>query len=152
MLEDIFLRKVEKNDIVNVFNLSNEDYVREYSLNKEKIEWDEHVKWFEKVLQNDNFFYVVSNKDHEFLGQIRYKVENKNATVSISLSKEIVGKGKSRSLLTESMVLLKKECPSIENIIAYISKDNVPSQKLFVKANFTLFKEDSNFNQYIYKY
>lgn len=150
-LQDIYLRKVEIRDIDDVFRLSNEDYVRKYSINKDKIKWEDHVKWFERIIQSpDDLFYVITNPDNTFLGQIRYKIEDAEATVSVSLSKEILGKGLSYPLIKRSLEMLKNDSGKINKVIAFISKENIPSQKLFTKAGFVLDSKEQNMYKFIY--
>ena len=44
MHEKINIRLANSSDIKNVFELSNEDFVRQNSFNKEKIGWEHHVQ------------------------------------------------------------------------------------------------------------
>jgi UDP-2,4-diacetamido-2,4,6-trideoxy-beta-L-altropyranose hydrolase len=151
MSENYFLRKIKNEDIQDVFQLSNEDFVRKYSINKEKIEWNEHVAWFESMLKsNHNVFYVVTDDTDQFLGQLRYKIDNHSATISISLSKSLTGKGLSIKFLNESLNRISEERIDVENIIAFVSDQNIASKKLFEKANFSLCENNDGMLKYIY--
>lgn len=153
MINEFFLRKVNEKDIKGVLKLSNKEYVRKYSLNREKIKWEEHLKWFTKVLQSQNdAFYIVTNKDYDFLGQIRYKIEDCNATVSISLCEKVMGKGLSCNLLIESMENLKVEYKDVKSIRALISIENILSKRLFEKANYRYLKVSNEIMEYVYNY
>lgn len=151
MAENISIRKVKNTDVEEVFNLSNQDYVRKYSINKDKIKWEEHVCWFNNVLQDINsVFYVVTDISERFLGQIRYNIKNDEATVSISLSRSISGKGLARHLLTESIASLFNERKEITEIIAYVAENNMVSIKLFENAGFSLYENRNGLMKYIY--
>lgn len=151
MEKKIFLRKVTDNDLEDVFKLSNQDYVREHSINKNKIKWDDHMIWFNGVINDpNNLFYVVSDDLDRFLGQIRYKIKNNAATVSISLSHLLIGKGYSKDLLLQSINKLFCERKEVKEIIAYVSKKNTPSLKLFKKAGFSLHQEEGDLLKFIY--
>jgi RimJ/RimL family protein N-acetyltransferase len=151
MMEELFLRKVTEADIEEVFALSNEDEVRRYSLHKEKITWEEHVRWFGNVLKDRNhLFYVVTDQSQRFLGQIRYRIEENQAVVSISLAEWIRGKGLSSFLLQESMKKLYEERKDVKRIVAYVSEENAASSKLFQKSGFSLVDRQKDFLQYIY--
>ncbi|SHH83278.1 GNAT family N-acetyltransferase [Clostridium grantii] len=153
MIYEVFLRKVKEEDMDEVFKLSNEDYVRQYSLNKEKIRWEHHVTWFSKVMQSpNNVFFVVTNKDNEFFGQIRYKIEYSTATVSISLCEKIIGRGLSYNILIKSMENLKKEYRDIKRIYAVIAIENIPSKKLFEKAGFKYLEVNNEIMKYTFSY
>lgn len=151
MEKNIFIRTVKSDDIEEVFNLSNQDYVRKYSINKEKIKWEDHARWFNNTIQDrDSLFYVVTDSIERFLGQIRYKIENGIATVSISLSHLITGKGLSRPLLIESIDKLLIEKEELTGIIAYVSENNTASVKLFEKAGFSLCENQNGLLKFFY--
>lgn len=143
--EGVHLRRVHKQDIKDAFELSNEDYVRQYSINKNKILWEDHVKWFNSVLEDDNVvFYVVTDGTDSFLGQIRFNLDKDNATVSISLSNKLRGRGLSRSLLKQSIEKLFAEENQVNEIIAYVSESNVASMKIFTGLNFKINDENDS--------
>ena len=148
----INLRKVKSEDIKEVFDLSNQDYVRLYSINKDKIEWADHVKWFNSVLEDKSTaFYVVTDKIESFLGQIRYKIVQNSATVSISLSEKLKGKGLSKEILSKSIKKIFDEEQSVKNIIAFVSEDNIASKKIFEGLNFKRHKDEDNMMKLILK-
>jgi UDP-2,4-diacetamido-2,4,6-trideoxy-beta-L-altropyranose hydrolase len=148
-----FLRKVKDEDIFAVFELSNEDYVRKYSINKTKINWEEHKAWFQSVINSDNYiFYIVTDYTEKFLGQLRYKIEGKSGIVSISLGKSIAGKGLSKELLKESIELIREERNDLKQIIAYVSNDNIASKKLFEKVGFILHEKNKSLLKYIFSF
>jgi len=150
--QHIFLRKVKEEDIRSVFELSNQDYVRRYSINKNMIQWSEHIKWFESTINDKNVvFYVVTNKNEEFLGQIRFKIDNQNATVSISLSEKLRGKGLSKVILHQSIEKLFEERKFVEEVIAFVSEDNIASKKLFEGLDFRKVGIENNMIKFILK-
>lgn len=149
--KEYFLRKVREEDSFDAFQLSNEEYVREHSINSSKIDWQDHKVWFKNVLTSDNHvFYVVTDYSDQFLGQLRYKIEGKFATVSISLCKSIAGKGLSKKLMKSSLELIQKDRSQLEEIIAYVSNDNIVSKMLFEGAGFHLKKNNNNLLMYIF--
>ncbi|WP_226670467.1 UDP-2,4-diacetamido-2,4,6-trideoxy-beta-L-altropyranose hydrolase [Metabacillus litoralis] len=153
MEKEYFLRKVKDEDIFDVFQLSNEDYVRKYSINQKKINWEDHKVWFQSIkTSQNNVFYVVTDYSEKFLGQLRYKIEDESGIVSISLGKSIAGKGLSKKLLKESLELIHKERNELKNIIAYVSNDNIASKKLFEKVGFRLHENNKGLLKYIYSF
>lgn len=146
-----FLRNITYEDMTAVFDLSNEDYVRKHSINQSKIEWFDHQNWFQQMIQSkDHVFYVVTDDSDQFLGQIRYQLEGASATVSISLSRALAGKGMSGKLMSESIIKLKREKKEITEIVAYVSEDNLPSKKLFERLHFILKENNHGLLQYVY--
>ncbi|WP_209121610.1 UDP-2,4-diacetamido-2,4,6-trideoxy-beta-L-altropyranose hydrolase [Alkalihalobacillus sp. BA299] len=151
MKDYFYLRDIKEEDIREVFNLSNEDYVRQYSINTQKISWEEHVNWFENIMKSkDNVFYVVTDCTNQFLGQLRYKIENRSAIVSISLCKSITGKGLSNQFLIESIKRISNERNELKKVIAFVSDKNIASKKLFEKAGFLLNENNNGMLKYIY--
>lgn len=143
-MNDIIIRKVKQEDINDIFELSNKDYVRRYSFNKRKIEWEDHVNWFNRIIEDKNVaFYVISDKDDHFLGQVRFNINNNSAIISISLSELIVGKGFSKMILRQSVDKLFRENNAIDEIIAFVSEDNIASVKLFTSSNFRYKSKDN---------
>lgn len=148
--DGIYLRNVDEMDLKDVFELSNKDYVRQYSINKNKILWEDHVRWFNNVLKDKNIvFYIVTDENNSFLGQIRYKIEKNNATVSISLSDELRGKGLSKKILDQSIVKLFKEKSNINEITAYVSESNIASMKIFTGLKFKVNATNDNMTKLI---
>lgn len=144
LVDSIFsLRKAEERDIKDVFDLSNMDYVREYSINKGKILWENHKTWFEKAITDNNIsFYIITDYDQSFLGQIRYQIENDFSTVSISLLDLVRGKGLSKKILDMSIHKFFTENINIDTIYAFVLKDNEKSMKLFKGLNFKFIKSE----------
>ncbi|MCW1713953.1 MULTISPECIES: GNAT family N-acetyltransferase [Synergistaceae] len=136
-IDNLILRMVKNTDMKGIFELSNQDDVRRYSINKNKIDWNNHVSWFTKVLKDPNVvFYVVTDKEKSFLGQVRFYIENLSATVSISLSEELRNKGLSKAILHKGIVKFLNENEQIEEIIAFVFENNIASKKLFEGLNF----------------
>ena len=65
----INIRKAKINDIYNVFELSNLNSTRKYSINK--ILWKYHLNWYEEVLEDDRIVIYFVTSDNEFLGKVR---------------------------------------------------------------------------------
>ena len=152
MINDLFfLRKVTQDDIHDVFNLSNQDFVRKYSIKKNFIMWEDHQKWFHNILSNSLVsFYVITDKSNRFIGQVRFSIQKKHAIVSISIIKDVMGKGYSLLFLREAITLFKKEHEQIKTIVAMICTENIASMKLFEKSGFIQSSLKDGFYTYIY--
>ncbi|UOQ48297.1 bifunctional UDP-2,4-diacetamido-2,4,6-trideoxy-beta-L-altropyranose hydrolase/GNAT family N-acetyltransferase [Gracilibacillus caseinilyticus] len=150
MISQYKIRKAVDLDIFNVYNLSNDPIVRYFSLNQQEISWKEHVHWYEKVLTKTNLlFYIIENNKSEFFGQIRFEIDKDFATISISLTDNCRGKGLSLSFVFESIKKMRKECPTVTKIVAYIKKDNEASKKVFERAGFNFVNKEQSVLKYI---
>ncbi len=137
--DGFFVRHVEPQDMEAVFALSNEEAVRRYALHPEKIKWADHVRWFRgKLCQESGEFYVVTNNQRQFLGQIRFDVDGKQGVISVSLSEKIRGKGMGACLVKKGLALFFDEVKSVEEVRATVYEKNTASMHLFEKLNFEL--------------
>lgn len=135
--EEIILRRAKIEDMQDVFELSNEDRVRHFSIQQEKIKWDDHVNWYSQAINDKNLvFYIVTNNGGEFLGQIRYELSKNTAVISISLSSKIIGKGLSKDIAKNSLTKLTEEEKGIDKIVALVSLNNAVSKKMFQSLGF----------------
>lgn len=127
------IRLADSDDIKKVFELSNDMVVRENSINQNPIKWDEHVKWFNETIQSQNvLFYIIETCDSQFIGQVRIKKGEENV-ISISISEKFRGKGLASKILQESALM-----SGLENLTAYIKKENNPSLKSFLNAGYEI--------------
>jgi RimJ/RimL family protein N-acetyltransferase len=130
---------VHKDDCRLLWEWANEPAVREASFSSEPIPWKKHAKWFRTKLKDPLcLFFIALNEDCEPIGQVRYDIDDKEAVISVSLAKEIRGKGYGSQLirLASERVLDSSE---VNEIHAYIKQENKASIHAFVKAGFQEF-------------
>lgn len=154
--EDIvFLRKATSEDSLQVLDLSNQQHVRKYSIHRNPILWETHQIWYDKVLSSPmHCFLIVTDHSNQVLGQIRYERIEQTAVISISLSNALLGRKVSRSLIQKSLEVVQQEWKDVQNIIAYISNENLASKKTFERAGFELAVsnlDNKDLLTYIYK-
>lgn len=138
------IRLAAKDDCLNVFQLSNMDYVRAHSFNKEKIVWEDHIQWFARAIADESIkFYII--EDTDFIGQVRLNIVNNIALISISILKEFQHKGIAYSALKK--IIAENEY----QYLAQVEKDNLPSITLFERLGFVRRKEEENYFEYEFK-
>lgn len=127
-------RTVQKEDCLKIFEIANDDEVRRFSFNSEKISLENHKKWFNNILE-DNLvnFYVLEYKN-DLIGQLRLDFDEVYPVISISLNKKYRGFGLSKILLAKGLDLIDGK------VIAYIKKENIRSISFFKSMGF---KKDS---------
>jgi spore coat polysaccharide biosynthesis predicted glycosyltransferase SpsG/RimJ/RimL family protein N-acetyltransferase len=141
-----FLRKFVKDDIIPIFNLSNDDEVRAVSINQSKISWEDHQRWFYDRLGSSSAYYLTAlTLNQELIGQIKFDIKNEMPVISISISKDFRGKGLAVALLRDACNLFYYTHPEQNKIIAYISEDNTKSVRSFDKIGF-IFKGQKQIN------
>jgi UDP-2,4-diacetamido-2,4,6-trideoxy-beta-L-altropyranose hydrolase len=153
--ENITLRTAESSDIHDIYELSNENEIRKNSFNTNPIKFKDHETWFKNKIEDHDHIFLIIKSGTDFLGQVRFDLEEDSATISISITKNFRELGLGRKILEKSIEYLKVNAPHIKIIKAYIKESNQKSVKLFEKMSF---KNRENFwmkNQdallYVYK-
>jgi len=145
------IREAKTRDSRFIFDLSNEKIVRDNSIKKRKIDWEEHIKWFNKKLNDNNYeFFVIYDEHNNFIGQIRYEISDDKAVVSISITKNFREEKLASKILADSAAILFRNKEKIERVFAYIRKENIASLRAFEKAGY-IFEKSLNINNENYK-
>lgn len=131
----IQIRKMEEEDIPQIYEYIHKNYVHEYYPMAEQEQWEAHSMWYHFVLHSDSYFFYILELEEEFIGTIRYEREEEKALVSIYVRKEYRGKGYGKLALRESM---KKvfQASDIAEMEAIILEENEVSRNLFVDCGF----------------
>jgi UDP-2,4-diacetamido-2,4,6-trideoxy-beta-L-altropyranose hydrolase len=129
-------RRAKLGDMDNLYRLSNEKLVRNNSIHSENIIYDDHVKWFKKVLADKKYLILVVEKAGDFIGQVKFNIDNSSATFSLSIDVSHRGKGIGSKIISESVEYLIHMKEGTRHIIAFIKKDNTASIRSFEKAGF----------------
>jgi len=145
------IREAKTRDSRFIFDLSNEKIVRDNSIKKRKIGREEHIKWFNNKLNDNNYeFFVIYDEHNNFIGQIRYEISDDKAVVSISITKNFRVEKLASKILADSSAILFRNREKIERVFAYIRKENIASLRAFEKAGY-IFEKNLNINNENYK-
>lgn len=133
MKNNVFLRLATIKDTKDIFELSNDQMVRQNSINKSKISWDDHVVWFTKKLANlACSYYVVTNQDTDFIGQVRIDSNEKNI-ISLSISPQFRGQGYATKVIKMATIASNEK-----KIYAYVMQNNQSSLRAFLNAGYVV--------------
>ena len=133
------ISKATKNDIVGIYNLLHREFIKKYSPNSERLEWEKHKRWYEFWLRSPYYLiYVIKNINQKIIGQIRYEIDGEIATISVFFDKDNRGKGLGNFFVERSIEGLKLEKKDVKLILAYILEENENSIKMFLNSNFIL--------------
>lgn len=120
-----------------LFEWTNDEDVRLNSFNSELIQYEEHKKWFKSKIESDDtiiYIYKVNNQD---IGVIRLeKTDNNSYLINYSITKEHRKKGHATKLLK-----LIKKMHKEQLLIGKVKKENIPSLKAFIKAEYIMKEE-----------
>jgi spore coat polysaccharide biosynthesis protein SpsF len=136
---EIRIREATINDAKILFDWANDRGTRQNSFNSDAIEWNDHILWFTKKLMDStsSIFILLDNENPA--GVVRFEV-NENTIIGVTVAPGYRGRGLGAEII-------KIACNSYwdnnsEDILAYIKKGNVASQRVFEKSGFTFQKED----------
>ena len=149
-MQKIRLREIKKEDKITIFKWSNLKSIRNNSLNKNKISFKNHEKWFNQklILKKDNIKIVnVTNED---IGLVRIEKKRNLHYLSYFILPKFREKGFGLKSLKIFINFLKQK-KKISKIIAKVKKKNYASIKIFRKLNFVENNSRSNIITFEYK-
>jgi len=150
MSENLYFREANLEDTELLFHLRNDEEVRKNSIQKSPLEWDKHIEWIKKILNDDSKYLYLFFKNNNFIGQVRFDVFDDCANINISINKFFRGYGLSRDLLLESIEKFFDTNKCIKEIIAYIRPENEASIKSFTNIGFQ-FDDEAEINEEHFK-
>ncbi|MAZ46353.1 MAG: hypothetical protein CMM98_02095 [Rickettsiales bacterium] len=143
----ILARFANEQDSMDIFTWRNDKTARANFFSSNKISFEDHSNWFKEKLNSKNSFLILLEKEDkgEKVGVVRYDKLSELYEVSININPKFRGKGLGHICLLEAEKTLK-----IENIFlsAKVLDENVASHKIFIKANYSLFKKKENLTEY----
>ncbi|MCI7342419.1 MAG: GNAT family N-acetyltransferase [Fusobacterium necrophorum] len=138
---DIQIRKMEERDIPTIYEYIHKKYVKKYYKEEEEKQWQAHQSWYRFVLHSNAYFFYIIEQEEEFVGTVRYELEEEKAIVSIFIREDYRKQGYAKKVLLSSISLLLSEV-TVEGIFAHILKENEYSQRLFLNCGFQKYKRE----------
>jgi RimJ/RimL family protein N-acetyltransferase len=137
MEDRIIFTKAGMDDAQLYFEWANDRAVRENSVHKEPILWEDHIRWFkEKLNSGTSTFYLFKTQDNIPLGQLRFDHDRKQNWINFSIDKNFRGQGWAEVLIKMSIQKLINDKPGIREINALVKPDNMLSKRAFEKNSF----------------
>jgi len=136
--EKIFkVRKANIKDAKFTFNLFNENVSNKKFFTKKKINFNDHLKWYENRIKK-KFFYICYAKER--IGFLRLEnISKKDLSVSIAIGRKYQNKNYGKNFFEE---ILDKKIIKKYNIWAFIKSKNLASNKFFKTLGFKKRKEN----------
>lgn len=123
-------RLAEPSDAKLYFDWANDPDVRMNAHNTEPIVWENHVKWFNKMV-NSKALMLLFFEGETPVGQLRVDADG---CIDLSVDPSHRKKG----IATEMLTVLKKLQSKNFNVKGEVKQSNIPSNKAFERAGFTL--------------
>lgn len=135
--DSLTFRLAQQEDSELYFNWANENLVRQFSFNQDKISFADHHQWFQNKLKSPNcyFYLFFDDKTQKPAGQVRIDKSGEELVIGISIDKDFRGNGLGREMLRKATIAYHQAFPNV-TIVAYIKIENQASYQLFKKAGF----------------
>ena len=142
------LRKINFKDKDILFRWANLKSVRKNSLNKKKINYEDHVRWINKYLKSSskNIAKLICIQK-EPIGLIRIDKKNKDLLISYLIKPKFRKKG----YATKAIRLFIKSLKSKKKIVAIVKNENKASIKIFNNLSFKLKLKTAKCHKFIYE-
>lgn len=142
------LRKVDPADVDLLYEWANDSEVRKNAFHTEPILYENHVKWFAKMLEDSSVYQYILYRGESPIGQIRLNVEGDEALIDYSISPEYRGKGFGSKLLQlVRKQIVADKISAVTKMIGQVKYENQASARAFEKCGFTK-REMTDYIQY----
>ncbi len=127
----IYLRKATMQDMDLIYEWANDSVVRINSFNSYPIQYDTHVKWFNRIMSDESVLQFILMDDDTPVGQIRLNIEGDEAEIGYSIALLYRGKGYGHKVLQLIAEEVKARHQEIKCLVAKVKPENIASSKLF---------------------
>lgn len=132
------LQEVCEKDRDILFEWVNDKQCRKNSFHSEAVSYEEHCRWFSNKLDDRMCHMYIYYCEDVPIGQIRIDCEAETGCISYFIASEYRGQGHGYNMLQ----LVEHEMQEkVKKLIACVKYDNIASQMVFKKNNYTEIKE-----------
>lgn len=133
----LFLRPAIPDDVQLLFDWTNDPAVRAHSFSTAEIPYEEHERWFSRLLASDAAKLFILMEGERPIGQIRLELQRGAWRISYSVATLYRGQGYGRILLElmENELIALQE--PVHHLTADVKADNIASQRLFERLGYT---------------
>jgi RimJ/RimL family protein N-acetyltransferase len=134
----LYMREATMDDSRLIWTWANDPDTRSASFSTAAIPWEAHSEWYsEKLTDPQHRMWIAIDDTLKPVGQIRYQIDGRQATVSVNLAPDQRGQGYGSRILEIANTRLFAG-GDVDTIHAYIKPDNHASKYTFQKAGFVL--------------
>lgn len=132
------LRKASQEDMDLLFQWANDPMVRSNAFHTEQIPYENHVKWFTKMMADMSVHQYILCDGELPVGQIRINVEGNVAVIDYSVASAYRGKGYgSRMLRMIPMQIVQDKISNVTELVGQVKYGNNPSARAFESCGYT---------------
>ena len=135
-IDQIYIRRAGPDDATDVLTWRNAPSVRAVSLETGVIEREAHVRWYKKLLLDENRLLFIGMSGDDKAGMVRFDCGLENDwTVSVAVAPDFQGQGLGAKLLGLGVGFLRNARP-VRFVDAQVKAGNTPSEKMFRSSGF----------------
>lgn len=131
------IRKVVPDDAALLFEWANDPETRSKSFHSQLINWESHLSWIERKLNDAGSSFYLLHQAGEPIGVVRIETTNE-CIIGVTVAPNHRGKGLASTMIKLACSTFRKK--NNDAILAYIKKENLASVKAFERAGFVLLK------------
>ncbi len=136
MRMDVYLREAQIQDRDLLFQWANDALVRQNAFHTEQIPYENHIKWYDNMMQNP-FVYQYILCDGELpVGQLRLDIKKTTAVIDYSIAQNKRGLGLGYQIIMLAKEKVASEITSVTELIGQVKYGNTASEKVFEKCGF----------------
>lgn len=141
MFEVIDFVDLSISSLEEVLNWRNDDKIRCWMHNKEKISLDHHLNFVKSLkFSKEKKYYLIKEKENRIGVFYLTGINQQNAFLGIYLNPEILGRGYGKRVL-EYMATFSREKLGIKSLFLEVYNNNNSAIKIYKKNNFNIIKE-----------
>ena len=141
------LRDAEADDINLLFTWANDPVTRKNAFHTEQIPFEDHKRWFTKLLNDSTQRQYIFMKNGQPVGQIRFSISEDEAEIDYSIAPDKRGYGYGKCMIELAKKRFHADCPEVKKLIGQVKIENYASSNCFKKSGF-----DETFQQFEYNY
>lgn len=131
-----YLRKAAGEDLDLLFAWANDGEVRKHSFSTAPISYEEHTRWFSRLLEDSAARQYIYMVDQVPVGQIRVTVKGDQAEIGYSICAEYRGRGHGKKMLALLPGRLKEDAPGVRTLTARVKEGNLASEQAFLRSGY----------------
>lgn len=134
-------RKATDRDMLLYFKWANDPMTRQQSFHPESIKIEDHRAWFQQKMADPKVMMYIMQYKGKPVGQIRFGI-NGVALLSYSIDPGERGKSFGTYMVKQSIKELEKDLDRTINVVGYVKKDNLASNKALSNLGFEPIESD----------
>jgi UDP-2,4-diacetamido-2,4,6-trideoxy-beta-L-altropyranose hydrolase len=126
------LRTACENDVVLLFEWTNDPLVRANSFHSNPIAESEHIQWFNAKIADPNTCILIMQLNDTPVGVLRIAMQGSTAVINYSISQQYRGQSLGKKILALGEDYLRSHFQHIHRLEGYVKPSNTASIKSFV--------------------